>query len=151
AALQVSPAQVRAALAANNYLAAVGQTKGQFVQVDLSATTSLTTVADFKQLVVREHEGALVRLEDVADVTLGADDYDSDVRFSGKKAVFMGVWVLPNANSLDVIAKVRKEIEAIQSDLPSGMRATIAYDSTSYIQNAIRDVTRTLIETIIIV
>jgi multidrug efflux pump len=92
-----------------------------------------------------------VRLQDVADVTLGADDYDTDVRFSGKKAVFMGVWVLPNANSLEVISRVRTEMEAIQRDLPSGMEATIAYDSTRYIESAIHDVTETLLETIGIV
>jgi multidrug efflux pump len=151
AALDVSPGQVRAALAANNYLAAVGQTKGQFVQIDLTTTTNLRNVEDFKKLVLRQHNGALVRLEDVADVTLGADDYDSDVRFSGKKAVFMGVWVLPNANSLDVISRVRTEMQAIQRDLPRGMEAKIAYDSTRYIASAIDDVTRTLLETIGIV
>jgi multidrug efflux pump len=148
AALDVSPAQVGAALSANNYLAAVGQTKGQLVQVDLTAATNLTTADDFRRLVIREHEGALVRLEDVADVALGADDYDSDTRFSGKPAVFMGVWVLPNATSLDVIARVRREMQTIQRDLPTGMTAAIAYDSTRYIDSAIRDVTRTLLETI---
>jgi multidrug efflux pump len=151
AALDVSPGQVRAALATNNYLAAVGQTKGQLVQVDLAATTNLRTVDDFKKLVLKESRGALVRLEDVADVTLGADDYDTDVRFSGKKAVFMGVWVLPNANSLDVISRVRKEMQDLQRDLPSGMQAKIAYDSTRYIESAIDDVTKTLVETVLIV
>jgi multidrug efflux pump len=148
ASLDVSPSQVRTALAQNNYLAAVGQTKGQLVQVDLTATTDLSRVDEFKRLVIREHEGALVRLEDVADVTLGADDYDSDVRLSGKKAVFMGVWVLPTANSLDVISRVRKEVDEIEKEQPSGMNVGVAYDSTKYIESAIHDVTRTLLETI---
>jgi multidrug efflux pump len=151
AALNVSPAQVRAALAANNYLAAVGQTKGQLIQIDLTTTTNLIAVEDFKRMVIREREGRLVRLQDVADVTLGADDYDSDVRFSGKQAVFMGVWVLPNSNTLDVIKHVRTEMDAIRRDLPTGMQALVAYDATRYIDSAIRDVTRTLIETIGIV
>ena len=151
AALDVSPAQVRAALASNNYLAAVGQTKGQLVQVDMTATTNLTSVEDFKKLVLRESGGALVRLQDVADVVLGADDYDSDVRLSGRKAVFMGVWVLPSANTLDVIKHVRAEMESIQHDLPTGMQSTVAYDSTTYIDSAIKDVTRTLVETVAIV
>jgi multidrug efflux pump len=151
AALDISPAQVRAALAANNYLAAVGETKGHLIQVELTATTSLRNVDDFKRLVLREHGGALVRLQDVADVTLGADDYDSDVRLSGKKAVFMGVWVLPNANTLDVIRRVRAEVDAIRSDLPRGMEANVAYDSTRYIESAIDDVMHTLVETIVIV
>src|SRR5688572_24170843 len=110
AALNVSPSQVRQALAANNFLSAVGQTKGALVQVNLTATTDLHSVEQFKKLVIRQHEGALVRLEDVAEVALGADNYEQDVRMSGQKAVFMGVWVLPTANSLDVIAKVRKEL-----------------------------------------
>src|SRR3954470_7086447 len=151
AALGVSPAQVRQALASNNYLAAVGQTKGQLIQVNLTATTDLQTVEGFKKLVVREQDGELVRLEDVADVALGADNYDQDVRLSGKKAVFMGVWVLPNANSLDVIAKVRQEIDTIRDELPTGMTATVAFDSTKYIDSAVHEVTRTLTETIGIV
>jgi multidrug efflux pump len=151
AALGVSPAEVRQALASNNYLAAVGQTKGQLVQVNLTATTDLQNVEGFKHLVIRERDGALVRLEDVADVTLGADNYDQDVRLSGKKAVFMGVWVLPNANSLDVIARVRQEIKTIQDELPTGMTVTTAFDSTNYINNAVHEVTHTLIETVGIV
>jgi multidrug efflux pump len=151
AALDVSPAQVRQALAANNYLAAVGETKGQLVRVNLTATTDLRSVEDFRKLVVREENGALVRLQDVADVVLGADTYDQDVRMSGESAVFMGVWVLPNANSLDVIGRVREEMAAVQRDLPSGMQANIAFDSTRYIDNAIHEVTKTLLETIFIV
>jgi len=151
AALNVSPAQVRQALAANNFLAAVGQTKGQYVQVNLTATTDLHTVDEFKQLVIRQENGALVRLQDVAEVVLGADTYDQDVRFSGERAVFMGVWVLPNANSVDVIKRVNKEMDSIQKELPSGMTAAIAFDATKYINNAIEEVTKTLTETVLIV
>jgi len=151
AALNVSPSQVRQALAANNYLAAVGQTKGALVQVNLTASTDLTSLAEFKRLVIRQGPNTLVRLEDVADVVLGADTYDQDVRLSGKKAVFMGVWVLPNANSLDVIARVRKEMEIVKAELPTGVEAVVAFDSTSYIESAIRDVEHTLAETVLIV
>jgi multidrug efflux pump len=151
AALNVSPSQVRAALAANNYLAAVGQTKGQLVQVNLTASTDLKSVEEFKRLVIREENGALVRLQDVADVVLGADTYDQDVRLSGESAVFMGVWVLPNANSVDVIAKVRDEVSVLQRELPTGMQVTVAFDSTKYIDDAIHEVTHTLTETVLIV
>jgi multidrug efflux pump len=109
------------------------------------------TVEGFKQLVIRESNGTLVRLKDIAEVVMGADTYDQDVRLSGRKEVFMGVWVLPNANSLDVIGKVRHELDAIKQALPSGMRATIAFDSTNYINNAIHEVTKTLTDTILIV
>lgn len=151
AALKVSPAQVRQALATNNYLSAVGETKGHLVQVNLTASTDLRSVEEFKKLVIREQNGTLVRLEDIADVVLGADNYEQDVRMSGKKAVFMGVWVLPNANSLDVIGRVRAEVETISKELPTGMSALIAFDSTNYINNAIQEVTRTLTETVLIV
>ncbi|HSY25302.1 MAG TPA: efflux RND transporter permease subunit [Polyangiaceae bacterium] len=151
AALNVSPSQVRQALAANNYLAAVGQTKGNLTQLNLTATTDLTSVDEFRKLVIREQNGALVRLSDVADVELGADTYDQDVRLSGGRAVFMGIWVLPNANSLDVIARVRNEVDVLKRELPSGMDVTVAFDSTKYINNAIDEVVKTLTETVLIV
>ena len=151
AALNISPSQLRKALAANNFLAAVGSTKGSLVQVDLTANTDLHNAEDFKQLVIRRDKGTLVRLGDVADVVLGAEDYDTEVRFSGQAAVFMGMFVLPNSNSIDVIQKVRAEMEQIQRELPTGMQARIAYDGTEYINTAIREVTHTLIETLLIV
>src|SRR5690349_18217249 len=103
AALNVSPVQIQRALAANNYLAAVGQTKGPLVQVNLTANTDLRSPAEFEQMVVRQSGGATVRIRDVADVVLGAEDYDTAVNFTGQTAVFIGIWSLPNANSLDVI------------------------------------------------
>ena len=151
AALNVSPAQVRRALANNNYLAALGRTKGSYVQVDLTANTDLHTVDDFRNLVVREEGGALVRIGDIADVVLGAEDYNSEVRFSGQRAVFMGIFVLPNANSIDVVSRVRAEMEQIQKELPTGMNGRIAYDGTAYINTAIKDVYKTLAETLFIV
>jgi multidrug efflux pump len=151
AALNVSPAQVRQALAANNALSAVGQTKGALVQVNLSATTDLTTVEDFKQLVIRRHGDTLVRLQDVADVVLGAENYDQDVRFSGERAVFMGIWVRPAASSLAVIERVRKELALMERELPTGMQLKVAFDSTQYIEDAIDEVTHTLRDTILIV
>jgi multidrug efflux pump len=151
AAYNVSPAQVRRALAANNYLAALGQTKGSLIQVNLTANTDLRTVDEFKRLVVRQSNGAIVRLEDIADISLGAESYDADVRFSGQTAVFIGVWVLPNANSLDVIGRVTEEMEAIRADLPVGLDARVAYDATEYIGDAIFEVVKTLSETLLIV
>ena len=151
AALNVSPAQVRAALAANNYLAAVGQTKGALIQVNLTANTDLRSVDEFKKLVIRQQDGAIVRLEDVADIALGAEDYDTEVRFSGETAVFMGIWPLPNANSLDIITRIRADMESIQKNLPAGLQGRIAYDGTAYIRNAIHDVTDTLLDTLLIV
>jgi multidrug efflux pump len=151
AALNVSPSQVRTALAENNYLAAPGRTKGALLQVNLTANTDLHSVEDFKNLVVREEKGTLIRLGDLADVVLGAEDYDTEVRFSGQRAVFMGIFVLPNANSIDVIKRVRAEMEQIQKDLPAGMEGRVAFDGTAYINTAIKDVYVTLSETLLIV
>jgi len=151
AALNVSPAQVSAALAANNALAAVGTTRGAFIQVNLTANTSLTSVKEFKALAVRARNGAIVRLGDIAEVVLGAEDYDTEVRFSGQTAVFMGIFPLPDANSLDVIKLVRAEMEGIRRDLPSGIQGRIAYDATSYISDSIHEVLDTLLETLVIV
>src|SRR5213082_524053 len=144
AALNVSPVQIRQALAANNYLAAVGQTKGSLVQVNLTANTDLRSREEFEQMVVRQSEGATVRLGDVADVVLGAEDYDTSVNFTGQTAVFIGVWALPNANSLDVIKHVRAEMGDLEKEIPTQIEAKVAFDATSYITNAIEEVERTL-------
>jgi len=151
AALNISPAQVRAALAANNYLAAVGSTKGSLVQVNLTANTDLHSVDEFKRLVVRQQNDTTVRLADVADVVLGAEDYDTQVRYSGQTAVFMGIYPLPNANTIDVVQRVRVELDAVKRDLPSGLDAGIGYDASEYISKAIHDVTETLVDTLLIV
>ena len=129
AALNVSPAQVRQALAANNYLAPVGSTKGSLVQVNLTANTDLHSVAEFKRLVIRQQNDTVVRLEDVADVVLGAEDYDTEVRYSGQTAVFMGIFPLPNANTIDVVKRVRTELEAVKKDLPTGLETRV-WDAT---------------------
>ncbi|RKG62508.1 multidrug efflux protein [Corallococcus sp. AB011P] len=151
AALNVSPIQVRQALATNNSLAAVGQTKGSLVQVNLTANTGLRSVEEFKQLIVRKDGGAVVRLSDVADVVLGAEDYDTDVTLNGETAVFVGIWSLPNANSLDVMQRIRKEMDSLKKDLPEQIHGGVAFDGTDYIQNAIDEVVSTLGETLLIV
>jgi multidrug efflux pump len=151
AALNISPSDVRNALSKNNYLSAVGNTKGSLLQVNLTANTDLHTADDFKKLVVRQDKGNLIRLNDIADVVLGAEDYNTEVRFSGQRAVFMGIWVLPNANSIDVIKRVRVEMEQIRKELPTGMTGEIAYDATAYINDAIHEVVKTLIDTLLIV
>src|SRR5499426_3448349 len=151
AALGISPSQVRDALANNNYLSALGRTKGSMVSVNLVANTDLRTAEEFRQLVVKEDKGTVVRLGEIADVVLGAETYDEDVRFNGESATFMGVWVLPTANSLDVIKQVREAIPGIRAQLPAGMKVGIPYDSTAYIQDAIKEVLRTLTETLLIV
>ena len=151
AALGISPSAVHDALARNNYLSALGSTKGSMVSVNLVANTNLRTPEEFRQLVVKQDNGVVVRLGEIADVVLGAQNYDSEVRFNGETATFMGIWVLPTANSLQVIKIVRDAIPGIQAQLPPGMKVGIPYDSTAYIQDAINEVLSTLSETLLIV
>src|SRR6202522_1365460 len=151
AARGVSPSDIRDVLSKNNYLSALGSTKGSMVSVNLIANTDLRNSDDFRQMVVKQENGVVVRLGEVADIQLGAENYDQDVRFNGETATFMGIWVLPTANSLDVIKAVRKELPAIQAQLPTGMKSGIPYDSTEYIQDAINEVLHTLTETLLIV
>ena len=151
AARGVSPSDVRNALANNNYLSALGNTKGTMVSVNLIANTDLRSPEEFRQLVVKQDKGVVVRLGDIADVVLGAENYDQDVRFNGESATFMGIWVLPNANSLEVIKNVRAALPGIREQLPTGMKLGVPYDSTAYIQDAINEVLHTLTETLIIV
>src|ERR1700686_3696347 len=151
ASLNIPPSAVHDALAKNNYLSALGNTKGTMVSVNLVANTDLTTADEFRELVVKQEGGVVVRLGEIADVVLGAQDYDSEVRFNGEGATFMGVWVLPTANSLEVIKRVRQRVPGIGSQLPAGMKVGIPYDATAYIQDAINEVLRTLTETLRIV
>jgi multidrug efflux pump len=151
AAHGLAPTDVWNSLSRNNYLSALGRTKGTMTSVNLVANTDLKTPEDFRQLVVKEAGGDIVRLGEIADVQLGAEDYDEDVRFNGQTATFMGIWVLPTANSLDVIRRVREEMKDVQAQLPVGMTAGIPYDSTVYIQESIHEVLKTLTETLLIV
>jgi hydrophobe/amphiphile efflux-1 (HAE1) family protein len=151
AALGVTPTDVRIALAANNFTSAAGQIKGDFVKTTINAQTSLDNASAFGQLIVSARGDALVRLSDISDITLGAENADSSSVFNGLKAVFVGIYSTPTANPLTVIADVRKTFPDIKAQLPPGMTADIAYDSTKFIDASIREVEKTLIEAAVIV
>src|SRR5882757_3709904 len=143
AAHNVTAQDVFTALGNNNYLAAVGSSKGQMVTVDLTGGTDLHSVEEFRQLAVKQVGDSIVRLEDVAEVTLGAENYDLNVAFSGKRSVFIGIKVAPKANILTVAKNVRKAFPDLQSQLPTGVSGEIVYDST--------EVVKTLVESLVIV
>jgi hydrophobe/amphiphile efflux-1 (HAE1) family protein len=151
AALGVTPLQVRTALAANNFTTAAGQIKGDFVETTINAATSLASADAFGQLVVAARGDALVRLNDIAEIALGAEDVNSTSAFNGLKAVFIGIYSTPTANPLTVIADVRKTFPSLVAELPPGMTADIAYDSTKFIDASISEVQKTLIEAALIV
>ena len=151
ASLGITPLQVRTALAANNFTTAAGQIKGDFVQTTINAETSLASADAFAQLVVAARGDALVRLGDISEIQLGAENVDSSSAFDGLKAVFIGIYSTPTANPLTVISDVRKEFPSLLAELPPGMSAAIAYDSTKFIDASIREVQKTLIEAAVIV
>src|SRR5512146_710962 len=138
-------------LAANDFLSAVGSTKGQMVQVNLTASTSLHSVDEFKRLILKQQNGAIVRLEDVANVTLGSEDYESAVGFDGNQAVSIGIQVAPSANLLEVIKRVRDVFPGIQARLPQGLDGRIVYDSTKFVNASIYEVVKTIAEALVIV
>ncbi|MEY3760740.1 MAG: hypothetical protein RIR39_2231, partial [Pseudomonadota bacterium] len=147
----LTASDVSAALTQNNFIAGLGTTKGQMVQVNLTASTSLHSVAEFEQLIIKQKDGAIIRLKDVANVSLGADDYEASVSFDGNKAVYVGLQVASSANLLEVIERVREVFPEIQAELPEGISAKIVYDSTKFVDSSIHEVIHTLLEALVIV
>jgi multidrug efflux pump len=151
ASLGVTPNDVRAALAANNFTSAAGEIKSDYTQISVNALTSLDSAKAFGQLTIATHGDALVRLGDVSKIELGPQSSDSSSVFDGLKAVFIGIYGTPEANPLTVIDGVQAIMPSIQSQLPVGLNATIAYDSTKFIRSSIYEVAKTLIEAAVIV
>ena len=151
AAMNVTAADVRRVLLANNYLSGAGETKGEYVAVDLDATTDISSVDEFRDLVVREEAGVIVRLSDVARMELGAEDYESTAWYNGNTALFIGVTPTPGANPLTVAERVRTEMPEIRAQMPSGLNAFIPYDASEFIQDSIEEVFATLAEAVLIV
>jgi multidrug efflux pump len=151
AAYGLTASDISLALSGNDYIAGLGSTKGEMVQVNLSASTSLHSLEEFRNLVVKQVNGANVKLKDVASVTLGSDDYDSSVAFNGKQAVYIGIQIAPTANLLDVIKAVKEAYPEIEKALPEGLSSEIVYDSTDFVNSSIDEVVHTLVEAVLIV
>jgi multidrug efflux pump len=151
AALGITAEDVSDVLEDNNYLSGAGQTKGNFVKIDLSATTDVIDEAGFNNLVVGNRNGTLVRLRDVADTEMGSEDYESVNWYKGKIAIFMGVEQAPGANPLTVANAVRAQLTEIEKDLPDALNVLLPYDASQFIQDSIDEVFRTLFEAVIIV
>jgi multidrug efflux pump len=151
AAYGLTATDVSNALAKNDYISGLGNTKGQMVQATLAASTGLHSLEEFRNLVLKEQNGAIIRLKDVGNVTMGADDYESRVSFDGKKAVYIGIKIAPTANLLNVIGSVRAAFTDLQKEQPQGIFSRVVYDSTVFVNSSIHEVVMTLIEAILIV
>ena len=151
AALNLAPGDVQAALQRNNYLAAVGQTKGDQVQVNLLANTDLRSVDEFANLIVADRGGAIVRLSDVARVELGAEEADLVAKYNDQEGVYLGVWPLVGANEIDVARRLRAEMERLVPTLPKDIEMRLVWDGTMFMRNALEEISKTLAETMLIV
>lgn len=151
AALNITSNDVFNALNNNDFISAAGRTDGQMVIVNLIAETGLHTVAEFRNLIIKSENGAIVRLGDVAKVSLGAQNYDSAVSFDGDQAVYIGIKLTPSANLLSVLDNIKREFPAIQAQLPEGLHGKIVYDSSLFVDSSIREVIRSLTEALVIV
>lgn len=147
----LSPGDVHAALRRNNYLAAVGQTKGNLVQVDVLADTDLRSVEEFRALVVSERDGAVVRLGDVARVELGSEEPQFAAKFNDRPAVYLSVWPQAGVNELAVARALRAEMERLRPTLPKDVEMRLVYDATTFMENALTEISKTLVETVVIV
>ncbi|WP_439396815.1 efflux RND transporter permease subunit [Bradyrhizobium sp. PMVTL-01] len=147
----VSPAEVSAAIAANNFQAAAGQAKGYFTISDVTANTDLRSVDDFKRMIVKANEGGFVRMEDIAVVEFAAQTADTSVAMNGEHAVFIGVQASPQGNPLNIVRGVRGLFPEMERNLPPSLRMKVAYDSTQFIQSSIDEVEKTLIEAVVVV
>lgn len=151
AALGLTPADVSAALAYNDQVSAIGRIYGKTVQQVVTATTSLHDLSAFKNLIIKYVNGTPIRLRDVANVQLGAQNYDQNVLDNGNPAVFIGIFPSPTANDLTLAHEVHVALAQIKAALPPGLQASIPYDGSTYIKAAIAEVEHTLVITLLIV
>ena len=147
----LSPGDVQAALQRNNYLAAVGQTKGNLVQINLLANTDLRAAEEFQNLIVAERDGAIVRLSDVARVELGSEEAAMIAKYNDKQAVYLGVWPLPGSNEIEVASALRAEMDRIRPTLPKDIEMRLVWDGTMFMRDALKEISKTLAETVLIV
>lgn len=151
AAFNLSPGDVQGALLRNNYLAAVGRTKGNFAQINLLANTDLRSAQEFEELIVADRSGAIVRLKDVAKVEREAEEADMVAKYNQAQGVYLGIWPVPGTNEIDVVHRLREEMDRIQPTLPKDIDMKLVWDGTMFMRNALTEITKTLSETILIV
>ncbi len=151
AAAKVSAADIVNAIGSDNYQSAAGKTRSELVQTNVNAVTDTGDPEVLKRFVVRESGNKTVRLGDVADVELGAENYDSLVMFDGVPSIYIAINGTTDGNPLTTIELVTAELESMKTSFPPGLKFAIAYDSTEFIQASINEVMMTLIQASIIV
>ncbi|HEY9119144.1 MAG TPA: efflux RND transporter permease subunit, partial [Marinobacter sp.] len=150
-AVDMTPREVVDVLLRNNYQAAVGNTKGKYTKISMTSDTDVADPEQFKDLVVKESQGSLIRLRDIARVELGSETYDQLALYKGKPATYVAIELSPGANPLTVAEKVKGELPGIERQLPSGLNVRLAYDASDFIDSSIKEVIKTLLEAMVIV
>jgi len=151
AAFNLSADQVFAALSQNNTIATMGYSENNRQRVDVMANTTLKSAADFEQLVVKEVDGAQIKISDIAQVKVGEEEGFVNARLDHNTTIFLAVWPLPGSNEIDIGDALYKKLDAINAELPQAMQISIGYDGTLYMRDAINEIFTTLIETVLLV
>ncbi|MER5129201.1 MexW/MexI family multidrug efflux RND transporter permease subunit [Serratia marcescens] len=147
----LTAADVADAVRRNNYQAAPGKVKGQYVVANVRVNTDLTSVEEFRNLVVRNDGNGLVRLKDVGTVELGAAATETSALMDGEPAVFLGVFPTPTGNPLVIVDGIRHLMPAIDKMQPPGVKMALAFETARFIQASIDEVVHTLLEALAIV
>lgn len=147
----VSAAQVEQAIRANNFQAAPGQIKGQYVISSIQVNTDLGSLDEFRDMVISNRGDHLLRLRDIARVELGSASYETSALMDGKPAVHLGLYATPKGNPLLIVADIKRLLPEIQKTLPPGVDVALAFETAHFIQASIIEVIETLIEAILIV
>ena len=148
---KVSASDIVSAIGNENYQSAAGQTRGQLVQTDVNAVTDTGDPDIFKRFIIKDEGDNKVRLGDVAEIELGAENYDSLVMFDNVPSIYIGINGTTDGNPLTTIKLVTAELEKLKKSFPPGLKAAIAYDSTEFIQASINEVIFTLAQASLIV
>jgi hydrophobe/amphiphile efflux-1 (HAE1) family protein len=150
--LQLTPADIIAAIQAQNVEAPIGRIgarpigKDQQFQMNLQTQGRLTTPEQFGNIVLRANpDGSLLRVRDVAQVDLGAQNLDTESRLNGEPAVAIGVYLSPGANAVQTADLVRGALDRLSQRFPPGLKYLVNYDTTTFVQATIRDVLITLV------
>lgn len=147
----LTAADVGKILTQNNFVTPAGRTDGQTFILNLDTNTAQKSVEDFKNMVIKAKNNAIVRLKDIATVTMGSQNYNTSVTFNKKSAVYIGITVAPSANLLAVINGVKTVFDETQKQLPNGLSGTIVYDASSFVNSSIKEVIKSLAEAFFIV
>lgn len=125
---------------------------GLDITVPITTQGRLSTVQEFENIVVRATaEGAVIRLRDVARISLEAQSYNTESGINGENAAVMAIYMLPGANAMDVAGKVKEEMKQISRNFPDGVTYNIPFDMTTYISESIHEVYKTLFEALFLV